>query len=143
VNWNYLLGFALLWVAAFAASLVAITVLLVRLPPDYFLNSHRRELWIDRHRVIRWSGLILKNATGLFLVALGLVLSVPGIPGQGVLTALIGLMLLDFPGKRQLEQRLLARPRVYLAINKLRRRFGREPLIIARHARRPKRSADS
>ena len=39
-----------------------------------------------------------KNILGLFLVALGVVLSLPGVPGQGLLTILLGIMLLDFPG---------------------------------------------
>ena len=50
------------------------------------------------------------------------------LPGQGVLTILIGLTLLDFPGKRRFVRRLLMRPRVFRVINRLRRRFGRPPL---------------
>ncbi len=56
--------------------------------------------------------MFLRTSLGLFLVLLGGVLSVPGIPGQGILTALIGLVLLDFPGKRRLEQKILSRPRL-------------------------------
>ena len=133
MRWEYIVGFALLWIATFAASIVAITVLLVNLPSTYFLNSHQRQLWIDRHRVIRWTGIILKNLVGLFLVLLGGVLSVPGIPGQGLLTAVIGLVLLDFPGNRRLEQKILSRPRLYSGVNRLRARFGRDPLLLDSH----------
>ena len=130
MNWQYIAGFALLWIATFAASIVAITVLLVNMPPTYFLNSHQRQLWIDRHRVIRWTGVVLKNLAGLFLVLLGGVLSVPGIPGQGFLTVVIGLVLLDFPGKRKLERRLVGMPRVLDRVNRLRNRFGKPPLVL-------------
>ena len=42
------------------------------------------------------------------------------LPGQGILTILIGLMLLDFPGKRGLERRLVQQPAVWRAINWMR-----------------------
>jgi hypothetical protein len=57
-------------------------------------------------------------------------MSVPGVPGQGLLTILIGVMLLDFPGKRRLERWLLRRRGVLAAINKVRARYGRPPLVL-------------
>ena len=128
MNWGYVVGLAFLWIASVAVSIVAITVLLVQLPSTYFLDSHQRQLWIDRHRVIRWTGIVLKNLLGLFLVLLGGVLAVPGIPGQGLLTVVIGLVLLDFPGKRRLEQSILSRPGLRARVHRLSARFGREPL---------------
>ncbi len=112
------------------ASLLVITVLLIQLPPTYFLDSHSRQLWIDRHRVIRWSGVVLKNLLGIFLILLGGILSIPGIPGQGLLTMLLGLVLLDFPGKRHLERAFLRRPRIQAAITQLRQRFGKAPFLL-------------
>jgi hypothetical protein len=72
---------------------------------------------------------ILKNLLGGALVVVGLLLSVPGVPGQGVLVMLMGVILLDIPAKRKLEQRLLGRPRVLAAMNRLRARFGKPPLL--------------
>jgi hypothetical protein len=66
----------------------------------------------------------------VLLVALGIVLSLPGVPGQGLLTVLLGVMLLDFPGKSRLEQKLLSRPSIVNAINKLRARFKKPPLEL-------------
>jgi len=63
-------------------------------------------------------------------VALGVVLSVPGVPGQGLLTILLGIMLLDFPGKRTLERKLLSRPEIVKTINKLRLRFDKPALEL-------------
>ena len=75
------------------------------------------------------AGLVLKNALGLLLLACGIVMLV--IPGQGLLTMLIGLMLMDFPGKRRLEARLVAVPSVRRSINWLRERAHRAPLAAA------------
>jgi hypothetical protein len=104
--------------------------LLVRLPATYFLDRHERGLWIDQHPIVRWLGIILKNALGWALIALGAVLSLPGVPGQGLLTILLGVMLIDFPGKRTLERRLIGRPGVLDRVNRLRARFGRRPLVL-------------
>jgi len=61
---------------------------------------------------------------------LGIVLSVPGIPGQGILTILLGLIMIDIPGKRPLEARIIKRPTILAAVNKLRSRYGKEPLQV-------------
>jgi hypothetical protein len=74
--------------------------------------------------------MLLKNVFGLLLLVLGIIMAFPGVPGQGVLTILLGLMLLDFPGKRQLEYRIVSRPKVLRAINRLRARFGRPPMVL-------------
>ena len=134
MNWEHVFWWVLLGLTSFAATILVITVLLVKLPATYFLDSHERALWIDRHPVIRWTGRVLKNVFGLFLVLLGGVLSVPGVPGQGLLTVLLGLVLLDFPGKRHLERKILTRPRVRTIVDRVRARFGRKPLILEERA---------
>ena len=48
--------------------------------------------------MIRWTGLILKNLLGVLLVILGGIMTLPGVPGPGILTILLGVMLLNFPG---------------------------------------------
>jgi hypothetical protein len=80
--------------------------------------------------VLRWGGLVVKNLLGAFLVLLGVVMSLPGVPGQGVLTILLGVMLLDFPGKRALELKLVSRPKVLRTINRIRQQFERPPLQL-------------
>ena len=79
---------------------------------------------------VRWSAVILKNIFGVFLILLGIVLSLPGVPGQGILTILLGLIMLDIPGKRPLEARIIKRPSVMAAINNLRARFSKPPLVM-------------
>ncbi len=119
-----------LFVVTFAASLGVISFILVKLPPTYFKETHSRVFWVDRHPYVRWAGLLGKNALGILLVLLGVVMSLPGIPGQGILTILLGIMLLDLPGKRRLESRILGQPKVLAKINRLRHRFGKPPLVL-------------
>lgn len=118
------------FVITFSVSLAVVSVILVKLPRTYFKEDHPRDLWSDRHPVIRLAGVIGKNLLGLLLVALGIVMSLPGVPGQGILTILLGIMLLDFPGKRRLEYKLISRPSVLRAVNKLRTRFGKPELVL-------------
>ena len=118
------------YVLVLGISLLVVVVLLVRLPATYFLDREDRQLWVDHHPVARLALHLLKNLAGVGLVALGLLLSLPGIPGQGLLTVLIGLMLVDFPGKRRLEKRLIQFPRVRQTVDRLRQRYGKPPLVL-------------
>ena len=53
------------------------------------------------------------------------------LPGQGILTILIGLSLVEFPGKRRLEAKLVGQATVLSTINKMRAKFNKPPLILA------------
>jgi hypothetical protein len=115
-------------VGMFIVSIAAGAFLLVRLPATYFLDKHHRESRIVRHPILRWSLLILRNILGAICVGVGVLMLFT--PGQGLLTILIGIMLLDFPGKRTLERKLVNRNGIKSSINRLRSRFGRPPLIL-------------
>jgi uncharacterized membrane protein YbaN (DUF454 family) len=125
---------ALLWLfiflVTFGASLGIVSVVLVKLPATYFKKSHDRTFLATRPPLIRWLAIIGKNLLGFVLVALGIVLSLPGVPGQGMLTILLGVMLLDFPGKSRFEGWLVSRPKIFQTINKLRHRFSKPELVL-------------
>ncbi|WP_447978194.1 PGPGW domain-containing protein [Candidatus Nitrospira bockiana] len=127
-----LLGLFLLSAVGFIGSLVAIPIILVRLPPHYFDERHPRRWMENHHPILRLTGHIAKNVIGAVLLLAGLAMLF--LPGQGVLTMLVGISLLDFPGKRQLERRLIGQPTVLHTINKLREKFGRPPLTVAHEA---------
>jgi hypothetical protein len=80
--------------------------------------------------LLRLAFLALKNLFGGVLVLAGVAMLV--LPGQGILTILVGLMFLDFPGKFALERRLARQPPVLRAINWIRARGGRKPLEMPR-----------
>jgi len=130
VSWNSILIGAALFVASFVINLAIVSFILVKLPADHFSRSDKKKFAEDRHPVLRVVAVIGKNLAGVLLVVLGIVLSLPGVPGQGLLTILLGIMLLDFPGKHRLEQKLLSRPSIVNAINGLRARFGKGPLQL-------------
>ena len=130
LTWGQVLVGVLISVVTFVVSIAVVTLVLVKLPANYFHSSHDREFLTHRHPVLRLVGIFVKNLLGLVLVGFGIIMSLPGVPGQGVLTILLGIMLLDFPGKRALETRIVSRPRVFGAINALRARFDRPPLML-------------
>jgi len=68
---------------------------------------------------------VLKNALGVVLVVLGFIMLFT--PGQGLLTLLAGLLLMNFPGKYRLERWLVLRPGVLRGLNWLRQRGGHPP----------------
>jgi hypothetical protein len=129
-SWSGLLAGVLVFIVTFAASLAIVSFILVRLPPDYFKESSERNFLQGYPKWVRLAAVIGKNLLGLILVVVGIILSIPGVPGQGVLTILLGIMLLDFPGKRSLEHRIVSRPKVRDAINGLRHKFGKEPMQL-------------
>ena len=131
-TWGRLFLGASVAVGTMLGSLLVAGVLLVRLPATYFQDFHSRDVWADRHRVLRSMARTGKNLLGAMLIVVGAILALPGVPGQGLLTILVGLILLDLPGKRRLERRIIGRPSVLRAINRLRKKFRHPPLVLGR-----------
>ena len=117
-------------VGAAVASLALAAFVVVGWPSDRFSHAGERAFLEGRHPILRALGIGAKNVAGILLVLVGIVMALPGVPGQGVLTILIGITLLDFPGKRGLELSLIRRPAVLRAVNQLRQRFGHPPLQL-------------
>jgi hypothetical protein len=115
-------------IVSFVASLIAIPWILIRLPQDYFYERHPQTWLKSHHPVLRLFVLVLKNLVGGILVLGGIAMLV--LPGQGLLTMLIGVSLMDFPGKRTIERKLVSQPFVLQAINRVRQRFDRPPLQV-------------
>jgi hypothetical protein len=127
---NFLIGALAITLITFVLSIVICVVVVIRIPHDYFVCDDRGDGCRRRHPLVHWPLVIGKNLLGLFLVLLGIVMSLPGVPGQGILTILLGVMLVDFPGKRRFERWLLRRRGVLRTINRMRARYGRPPLLL-------------
>jgi hypothetical protein len=122
LSW-WLVGLSLL---ASLGGIWLVSRLVLSIPADYFTARRVTHGWRDRHPLIRWTLAIGKNALGTLLLALGVTMLV--MPGPGVVTLLLALILLDVPGKRALEQRIISLPTVLHVINRIRARAGRPPV---------------
>lgn len=124
----------LLWLAGISVITLALSAILIpwvvlRIPRDYFTHGRHHALpWEDRHPIVRIAMIVGKNLLGLFFVLIGIAMLV--LPGQGILTIIAGIMLLDFPGRHRLVCWIVARHAVLRSLNWVRRRAGRPELIV-------------
>ncbi len=125
VLWWLALGSAL----TFIGTLVLVPILVVRIPRDYFVSrKRRRSTWRSMHPVPGLALLVVKNVCGVVVVLAGVAMLV--LPGQGMLTIVLGIMLLNFPGKYRLERRVARMRLVARSINWMRARAGHPPLKV-------------
>lgn len=128
-NETLLLWLGIFSFVSFVASLFLIPFLVVRIPVDYFAETKRQSsVWAEQHIIVRWIIKLVKNLLGGVFILLGLAMLV--LPGQGLLTLLIGVLLLNFPGKYRFERWLIQRPSIFRAVAWLRQRAGREQLEL-------------
>jgi hypothetical protein len=126
-------------VIVFAGTLVAIPILVIHIPADYFTRRTRAPDNSPKgYSAVRLLGLMLKNIVGIIFVFSGIAMLV--LPGQGIITLLIGLMLLNFPGKFVLERRIIGQKSVLRAINWMRLKARKPALELPRKAPRRVRS---
>jgi hypothetical protein len=130
ITWNQIFIGVGLFLGSLAISFGAIAVVMIKIPANYFSPHYQQDFLPNSPWLVRWGAVILKNLLGVFLIGLGILLSLPGVPGQGLLTILLGLIMLDIPGKRPLEAKIIQRPSILSAINNLRARFKKPPLIL-------------
>jgi hypothetical protein len=116
-------------VVMFVLSVVGVPFFLARLPADYLSRRDQDGLGGATPRSPwRMPLRIAKNALGAVFVLLGVLMLV--LPGQGLLTLVVGLLLVDFPGKRRFMRHILGGPRVLRLVNTLRKRWNQPPLEI-------------
>lgn len=118
-----LVGFSLVM---FVGTLLAIPWLVRRLPADHFVRPAPRRSLAAR---------IGRNAVGALLVAVGVAMLV--LPGQGVVTILVGLSIMDLGIKHRVLRWLLTRPKVQEGVQRLRAKAGKPPLVIPEDPIRP------
>ncbi len=111
------------------ASLILLPWLVAQIPHDYFAHDRREPpKWKELHPLLRYMVLVLKNIMGFTLLVAGIAMLV--LPGQGLLSILMGLVLMDYPGKFHLEQKIVSRPKLLKFINWLRRKQKQPPLVL-------------
>jgi hypothetical protein len=126
------LGFKIAIVAGVAIMTTAVGIgMVLSIPADHFKRAGRTSAPVrPRHPLLRWSASLVRNVFGAVLVTLGAVMALPLVPGPGLVFILLGLSVLDFPGKHAMERRLIRVPGVTRFMNDVRVRFGKAPLIL-------------
>ena len=116
-----------------AITLVALPVVVIKLPEDYFTAERREPASRTREHPLPWAAVcLLKNLLGILLILAGLGMLV--LPGQGTVTILIGLALTNFPGKYAIERRIVRQPAVGKTLNWIRELGGVLPLSLPQEA---------
>jgi archaellum biogenesis protein FlaJ (TadC family) len=114
-------------VFTFIVSLILMPMMVVRIPADYFSHEKRHHKRPEKYPpAVRIVILIMKNVMGVVLLLAGMLMLV--LPGQGLFTMFVGIMMMNFPGKYKLERWIVARGPILKSINWMRKRAGHEPL---------------
>ena len=128
LTWGRVAAGVGLFILSMIVSSVIMTIVIVKIPDNYFSTHYQADFNPDAPWLKRWGATIAKNIVGAMMVLAGLAMLIG--PGQGLLTILIGLILMDIPGKRPFEARLIKKPAVLSAVNRLREQFGKPPLVM-------------
>ena len=112
--------------ATFLLSLLIIPLIISRLSVTCFLNiaPNPVEKGLSAWRVVL---LLLRNTAGILLLVAGIAMLF--LPGQGILTILISLLLLSFPGKQKLFNYLIHKPALQRSLDWIRKKSGTHPFI--------------
>jgi len=126
-EWLWWLGISS--IVIFVVSLATLPWLVAQIPENYFCHNRRTPtVWKKRHPAIRIILLILKNLLGIVLLVGGFIMLF--IPGQGLLTMIMGIVLLDYPGKYALERKVASISAIHSGLNWLREKRHAPPLIL-------------
>jgi hypothetical protein len=113
----------------FLFSLLTIKWLVALIPEDYFINKRITKIR-SINPLLWYVFLIIKNIIGYSLILGGVMMLV--LPGQGIFTIIIGLMLSNYPGKYSIERRFIAIPSILKSINWLRRKSNKPPINLSK-----------
>ena len=140
LEWIHIHNIAFWWIGTlsivtFVGTLIIIPILVVRIPADYFTHKRQKQesCYKKQYPAICFIGSVFKNLFGGLFVLAGLAMLF--LPGQGLITILIGIMLLNFPGKLALQLRIVQQPNVLRAINWVRAKADRPALEVPRLSR--------
>ncbi|CAA6823831.1 MAG: Unknown protein [uncultured Thiotrichaceae bacterium] len=108
----------------FVLSLLILPWLLSRIPVDYFRHHQPESSWA----MLLTPRNMLRNILGLPVLLAGISMLI--LPGQGLITILLGLAIMKFPGKFALERWVVNRRGVLPAVNWLRKKAGASALNL-------------
>jgi len=123
----YLVWLGTLSLTIFIFSLLTIKWLVALIPSDYFIKKNNSE-FRSNYPIFWLVSIIIKNLVGYTLIVGGILMLV--LPGQGLFTIFVGLMLSNYPGKFYIERKFIAIPSVLRAINWLRKKSNTPSIKI-------------
>lgn len=123
----YLVWLGTLSLIIFVFSLLSIKWLVALIPSNYFISQNNSK-FRSNYPMLWLISIIIKNLIGYTLIIGGMLMLV--LPGQGLFTILIGLMLSNYPGKFYIEKKFIAIPNILKTINWLRKKSNKPPLKV-------------
>ena len=124
---TYILWLATISLFVFIFSLVSIKWLVALIPTDYFVKKNISKS--KKSYSLLWlMSIIVKNIIGYTLILGGILMLV--LPGQGLFTILMGLILSNYPGKYTIEKKFISIPSILKTINWLRKKSNKPRLKI-------------
>lgn len=125
---DLIIWLGLISMVIFFFSLLSIKWLVGMIPEDYFIRNGASKTK-SNNTVLWYFVLIFKNLFGYTLIFGGIMMLI--LPGQGLFTIIIGLLLSNYPGKYKIEKKVIAIPSVLRSINWLRKKTNKPPIKIA------------
>lgn len=123
----YILWLATISLFVFIFSLLSIKWLVALIPTNYFIKKKKAKSKRS-YSFIWFLSIIVKNLIGYTLILGGILMLV--LPGQGLFTILMGLILSNYPGKYSIERKFISMPSVLKTVNWLRKKSDKPPLQI-------------
>ncbi|MEA3468793.1 MAG: PGPGW domain-containing protein, partial [Thermodesulfobacteriota bacterium] len=112
----------------FFLSLLIIPWIVCKLDDHFFLHLHEHKKMEDQHPVMFILLRILRYSFGAILLLAGILMLF--LPGQGLLTIILGISLLDFPGKQKAIDGLLHFHPVQNGLNWVREKGSKKPFLF-------------
>jgi hypothetical protein len=125
---DLIIWLGLISMVIFFFSLLSIKWLVGMIPEDYFIRNGASKTK-SNNPVLWYFVLIFKNLFGYTLIFGGIMMLI--LPGQGLFTIIIGLLLSNYPGKYKIEKKVIAIPSVLRSINWLRKKTNKPPIKIS------------
>lgn len=120
---SLLYGLGAASIGLLVATALLVPRLVAALPSDEFRVQRRpRQRWRNHGATVGTVLRIIRNLVGALCVLIGIAMLV--LPGQGLLTIFVGVLFLEFPGKRRVVLAAVSKSPVQRALNWMRRRRG-------------------
>lgn len=117
---------ALLSLLTFVLSLILLPYVIRRIPSDYFLTLAKKQPRVKDYDLKSILIVLSRNILGILLLISGIAMLF--LPGQGLLTILLSVLLLDFPGKAKFITYLSGKKSIQKTINWMRKKAQKSPI---------------